>query len=123
MRSTIRRDTPTMKPVADVSRLEADVLREVDALLLELKGRRAVAAVEPDASLEKDLGLGSLERVELLSRLEKRFHARVSETVLGEAETPRDLATAFLRSEQTAVVESETTVYRPSRLPPPKEAS
>jgi 1-acyl-sn-glycerol-3-phosphate acyltransferase len=72
-----------------------EVLEELEAFLREARGSRALAALGPDASLERDLGLGSLERVELLSRLESRFRARAPERTLGEAETPRDLARAF----------------------------
>ncbi|HEY7818056.1 MAG TPA: AMP-binding protein, partial [Vicinamibacteria bacterium] len=72
-----------------------EVLEELEAFLREARGSRALAAIGPDASLERDLGLGSLERVELLSRLESRFRKRAPERTLGEAETPRDLARAF----------------------------
>ncbi len=73
-----------------------EVLEELESFVREARGPRAVAAIGPDASLERDLGLGSLERVELLSRLEARFHLRAPEKTLGEAETPRELARAFL---------------------------
>ncbi len=73
-----------------------EVLEELESLVREARGPRALAAIGPDASLERDLGLGSLERVELLSRLETRFRRRAPERTLGDAETPRDLARAFL---------------------------
>jgi len=73
-----------------------EVLEELESFVREARGPRAIAAIGPDASLERDLGLGSLERVELLSRLETRFHRRAPERTLGEAETPRELARAFL---------------------------
>ncbi len=51
--------------------------------------------VEPhvslDSSLEKELGLDSLARVELVLRLEKEFNASLPEQALATAETPRDL--------------------------------
>ncbi len=72
-----------------------EVLEELESFVREARGPRALAAIGPDASLERDLGLGSLERVELLSRLESRFQKRAPERTLGEAETPRDLARAF----------------------------
>lgn len=76
--------------------MEASVLEELESFVREARGPRALAAIGPDASLERDLGLGSLERVELLSRLETRFRKRAPDRTLGEAETPRDLARAFL---------------------------
>ncbi|HEX2520778.1 MAG TPA: AMP-binding protein, partial [Terriglobia bacterium] len=47
------------------------------------------------ASLERELGLGSLERVELLTRLEKEFSRTFPDRVLTEAETPADLVKAL----------------------------
>jgi 1-acyl-sn-glycerol-3-phosphate acyltransferase len=83
-----------MNPSGDF--IEASVLEELERFVREARGARALAPIGPDASLERDLGLGSLERVELLSRLETRFHRRAPERTLGEAETARDLARAFL---------------------------
>jgi len=51
--------------------------------------------VEPhaglDTSLEKELGLDSLARVELVLRLEKEFGVALPEQALATSETPRDL--------------------------------
>jgi acyl carrier protein len=44
-----------------------------------------------DGSLEKDLGLDSLARVELVLRLEKEFGVALPEQALATSETPRDL--------------------------------
>ena len=55
--------------------------------------------MELDASIEKDLGLGSLERVELLSRVESAFGVELPESVLAEAETPADLVQSVLSVE------------------------
>jgi 1-acyl-sn-glycerol-3-phosphate acyltransferase len=68
----------------------------VDALVAELgttpvRGRAAL-----DDVLDRDLGLGSLERVELLGRLEAAFGVRFPDSVLGEAESVRDVVTAVL---------------------------
>jgi fatty-acyl-CoA synthase len=49
------------------------VLDVVRALARETGGPRAERAVTPQASLEREVGLGSLERVELLARLERAF--------------------------------------------------
>ena len=48
------------------------VLTEARALALETGGERAARAVSETASLERDIGLGSLERVELITRIERR---------------------------------------------------
>ncbi len=44
-----------------------------------------------DSLLDRDLGLDSLARVELLNRIEDTFRLRLPEQVLAGAETPRDL--------------------------------
>src|SRR5512143_2655592 len=49
------------------------VLDVVRALARETGGPRAERAVTAEASLEREVGLGSLERVELLARLERAF--------------------------------------------------
>jgi long-chain acyl-CoA synthetase len=63
---------------------------------LALVGRRAKAgaAVRPDASLELDLGLDSMERVELLTELEQRFAVKVPEATSHEIVTVRQLVEA-----------------------------
>ena len=48
------------------------------------------------SQLDRDLGLGSLERVELLARLETAFGVRLPDQVVAEANTPEDLAKALL---------------------------
>lgn len=49
-----------------------------------------------DSSLESDLGIDSLARVELLMRIERAFEVRLPDHLLGSAETPRDLLRAVL---------------------------
>ena len=44
-----------------------------------------------DSSLERDLGLDSLARVELVLRLEREFSVSLPEQALASSETPRDL--------------------------------
>jgi 1-acyl-sn-glycerol-3-phosphate acyltransferase len=97
------------------SRLEADVLEELEAFVREARGARALARLHPGASLEKDLGLGSLERVELLSRLEGRLHRRAPERTLGDAQTPVDLARAFHSAPLETLGEEQPIAREPSR--------
>lgn len=58
------------------------VLQVVRDLALELGGPRALRAVSPTASLERDLGMGSLDRVELLLRLESAFDRELGDRFL-----------------------------------------
>lgn len=62
------------------------------------------ATVTLDSSLDRDLGLDSLVRVELLTRIEGAVGSRVSDSLLMEAETPRDLVEAVPRA-RSAVFE------------------
>jgi acyl carrier protein len=75
--------------------LEERVLEVVRALAAEAGGGRAARAVTPAASLERDLGLGSLERVELLLRLERAFGRKLADEALS-LDTPAALARALL---------------------------
>jgi fatty-acyl-CoA synthase len=77
--------------VADQERL-LDVVR---ALVAELGRQSALGVVSVSAHIDRDLGLGSLERVELLLRLEKAFSVRLDERVVSEAETIQDLISAL----------------------------
>ncbi|TMH94459.1 MAG: acyl carrier protein, partial [Betaproteobacteria bacterium] len=47
------------------------------------------AYVALDSSLERELGLDSLARVELVLRLEREFAASLPEQALASSETPR----------------------------------
>ena len=82
-----------VRPRAGPDALERRVLEIVEALVVELGGRPR-GRVTGGASLDRDLGIGSLERVELLLRLEQEFGVRLPDAVMAEAESPRDLARA-----------------------------
>ena len=72
-----------------------DVISIVSGLVDELGGRSRDRSVGLDDALDRDLGIGSLERVELLVRLEQRYGVRLPDAVMEEAVTPRDLVTAI----------------------------
>ena len=80
----------------EVNQRVLEVVREV---LLELGAADAAERATLDSSLDKDLGLGSLERVELLMRLEQRFDKRLPDVVAQQAETPAEYAAALLGSD------------------------
>ncbi|HEV2299173.1 MAG TPA: AMP-binding protein [Candidatus Acidoferrales bacterium] len=69
----------------------------VNTLLAELGSPRTLevfARKNSAAHVERDLGLGSLERVELLLRLDSAFSIHLPEKVVAEAETVADLLAA-----------------------------
>lgn len=79
-------DTPPA-PNAD----ESAVLAAVSELIAAVGDGRSLGNVGLDASLERDLGLGSLERVELIGRVEARLAVTLPEEALAVADTPRQL--------------------------------
>ncbi len=84
--------------------VEAQALATVRQLLRELGGTRGLeelAARGTRSHLERDLGLGSLERVELMLRLNDACGVRLPERVMAEANTIEDVIEA-VRREQAA---------------------
>src|SRR3569623_3145198 len=63
-------------------------------LLQELQGR--ALAVHADSRLDRDLGFDSLARDELELRLARAFAVSLPESLLAEAETPRQLQAAIV---------------------------
>src|SRR5512144_86064 len=85
-----------MERERDAEQRVLDIVRE---LVLELGGPAALRRVALDDSLDRDLGIGSLERVELLLRIEKELGVRLADDVMEDAASPRDLVTAVLAAE------------------------
>lgn len=74
------------------------LLEVVRQLAVELHPHRAGSLrVEWGSTLDQDLGLDSLGRVELLVRIEQAFGLRLPEQVISLAETPADLLQALER--------------------------
>ena len=85
----------SQKPGCPVSR--APSAREV-GILAELIARvsgRPVPALRADANLDSDLGLSSLDRVELMSAVEDRYQIDLSETRFSAMQTVGDLENAL----------------------------
>ena len=61
-------------------------------------GRTAPPTLRPTHNLELDLGLDSMQRVELLSQIEQQLGGNVEESQLSEIYTVRDLVDAVLES-------------------------
>jgi fatty-acyl-CoA synthase len=84
--------------------VEAQALAAVRQLLGELGGSRGLeelAARGAAAHLERELGLGSLERVELMLRLGEACGVRLPDRVVAEADTVGDLIEATLREDRS----------------------
>ena len=76
----------------------ARVLEVVGQQLREMSSFRALQGLSLDSSLERDLGLDSLSRAELIIRIEKEFGVSLPDSAIMDGLTPRDLAEAVLRS-------------------------
>src|SRR5690349_13459993 len=83
--------------------IEVQVLEVFRELLTELGSHRAAQTVSLDSSLDRELSLGSLERVELLVRFESRFNARLRDELAQEADTPADWLRALRAGNHGAV--------------------
>src|SRR5512134_2066944 len=92
----------------------AAVLAIVLGLVRELQPqRKSWQALGLDSSLDRDFGLDSLGRIELLARLERAFGVRLPEEVLGSAETPRDLLQALLAVHPAAAPAGRPEIVQP----------
>jgi 1-acyl-sn-glycerol-3-phosphate acyltransferase len=116
---------PAQVPEAADPEMVVDVLRIVRSLAQELHPHlRGTGEASLDSHLERDLGFDSLGRVELVLRLGTAFGVRLPESVLGDAETPRDLLAALLAAgpqrahpsgEAAAGMEGLSAVEAPAR--------
>jgi 1-acyl-sn-glycerol-3-phosphate acyltransferase len=75
---------------------ERDVIALVAALVRELRPQRIrFIDVRPSSRIERDLGIDSLARTELILRIERGFRVRLPAQTIGEAETVHDLVRAL----------------------------
>lgn len=88
------------------------VLEVLRGLLNELGSQGALPILSLSSQLDRDLGLGSLERVELLARLETAFGIRLADRIASEANAPEDLVRAILATPGTSdeVAEPESAL-------------
>ena len=71
--------------------LAEPLLEIIETLVSEVRPGSAAASLTLDSSFERQLGLDSLSRVELIHRVERHFSLSLPDQVFAEAETPRDL--------------------------------
>jgi len=92
-------DLPAEKPLTadEIAWLDQPDVQRGLAIVREAS-RSAPATLRPTLNLELDLGLDSMQRVELLSRLEEELGGNIEESQLTEIYTVRDLLDAVLQS-------------------------
>ncbi len=91
-----------------------EVVREVAA---ELHPGRELRRVGLDSSLDKDLGLDSLGRAEVLSRLERAFGVALPDSLVASAEAPRDLLRAVRSAGAAPAAASSVELAPQAALP------
>jgi long-chain acyl-CoA synthetase len=92
-------DLPAEKPLTDEESAwlaQPDVQRAIK--IIREASRSAPEMIRPSLNLELDLGLDSMQRVELLSRLEEELGGDLQESQLVEIYSVRDLIDAVLQS-------------------------
>ncbi len=104
----------TTSPQLDLPDVRERVLDVLRGLLEELGSHGAVAELSIHSNLDRDLGLGSLERVELLTRLETAFEVRLPDTLAAEASTPEELIAAIVAAPGAPVNDEEISGLRAS---------
>ena len=98
---------------------QGQLLAAIEALVLELHPHlRDQVAVRLDSVLDRDLGIDSLARMELLSRIESEFGVVLPERAMVDAETPRDV----LRILETTESAHPQEQLSPNSVPEPPGA-
>ncbi len=101
------------------------VLEVVRSLVAELNPERLGRTIGLDDSLTRELALGSLERVELLLRLEQATGVRLDEAALADADSPRQLLAALTAHAAAPATDQDfsTTQAAPATQGPGRGAS
>ncbi len=99
---------PGRPPAPDLEALALRMLATVREVADELRPQAKLgSALGLDHSLERDFGLDSLGRVELVARIDRDLGLSLSEAALTEAETPRDLLRFVTRRVDRAAERTE----------------
>ncbi|MBX9586254.1 MAG: AMP-binding protein [Gammaproteobacteria bacterium] len=78
--------------------IEDQLLSITRQLLVDLEHQRALNIVSMSADLQRELGIGSVEKAELLHRTEQAFNITLPEILLTEAVSLQDLAVAIKKA-------------------------
>ncbi len=90
----------TFKATAQSNNTVTELIEVINDLVSEFhQNRPSEKAISLDSHFEKDLGLDSLARVELIARIEKKFKLALPEQTFAEAESARDLLRAIQSAE------------------------
>ena len=109
---------------SDRAAVETQVIATARELLHELGSPCSREAVRADSKLDRDLGLGSLERVELLVRLGRLFGGSLPDRVVAEADTLEDVVAALTEVRSATVTVSAASGaarFDPLAVHPPRQ--
>ncbi len=107
----------------ETSAVEEQTVAIVRELLRELGSHQAAEKVSAEASFDRDLGLGSLERVELLVRCEAKFGVRLPDEIAQQGETVADWVRAIADGGAAAAARTRYRILPPDREAPPEPAA
>jgi 1-acyl-sn-glycerol-3-phosphate acyltransferase len=103
-------------PASDTDQPDTAVtlLAVVDAVVGDLNPGRKPAPARLDSRLDRELGIDSLGRAELVARIERAFGVSLPERILGEAESPRDFLAAVLARQGIAPPRQAVLIAMPA---------
>ncbi len=115
---------PTTEPTFPADDLST-VMGVVRQLVVEVSDGRGLGRLTSDVSFERELGLGSLERVELAVRVGEAMGVRLSEDAISTADTPAQLLQQVMAARGQGPLPEVTEPSRksellPSELPGPR---
>ena len=111
------------QPARDPAKRERELLSIISEFAGELHPQQArLGEVLLSSRLERDLGIDSLGRTELVLRLERAFGTRLKIGAVGQADTVGDLLRALERAGQSGTTAVAYTAADLPAVPPPSEA-
>ncbi len=101
-RQDIRPDLTGELTVIETAMMKTDEYRRVVGYITNLASRKKPEKINPRSSLEADLGLDSLDRLELVNLIEKGFSIKISEEKFDKIETISELVSMIrdIKAEQ-----------------------
>jgi len=88
---------------------EKRVVKIIENLLHELTGSTPTEQLTANTHLEKDLGMGSIERSELIHRVEQQFQVKLPDSALANITTIKQLISAIENAKPISETGEQTT--------------
>lgn len=104
---------------APAAPLETRIIEVVREMLIEQGKERLASAVKATSSFERDLGLQSLDLVELVVRCETKLDVEIPDEIAEQPDTPASWAKAIQQGIEDQGAKSEYRIVPPAEPPPP----